>query len=79
MNNSTWTGVLPAGTDSGVPASPASAARSSLRRAWGALCGATFVATRASIYLLVIPFTVVVCAAGIALYTAQALTGGHRG
>jgi hypothetical protein len=79
MNNVTWTGVLHASRDTHDPALPASVARSGLRRVWGALCGATFVATRASIYLLVVPFTVIACAAGIALYAVQALAGGHRG
>lgn len=79
MNNATWTGVLHATRDNCGPASSAGAARGGLRRAWGALCGATFIATRASIYLLVVPFTVLICAAGIALYAVQALAGGHRG
>lgn len=78
MNNATWTGVLPAGSD--TPAtSPAGAVRTGLRHLWGGLCGVTFVATRASIYLLVVPITAIVCAAGVVMYAAQALAGGHRG
>ncbi len=50
-----------------------------LRRAWGVLCGATFVATRASIYLLVLPFVAIVSLSGIALYAVQALIGPPRG
>jgi hypothetical protein len=51
----------------------------SVRRAWGALCGATFFATRASIYLLVLPFAALVSLTGVVVYAAQALIGPPRG
>ena len=77
MNNPTWTGVLPAGNADFTPASPIGAARRAMRRTWGVICGVSFIATRASIYVLVGLFTAIVCVAGVALYTAQALAGGH--
>jgi hypothetical protein len=58
---------------------PAPAAVGRLKRAWGVLCGATFVATRASIYLLVLPFVALVSLSGVALYAVQALIGPPRG
>jgi hypothetical protein len=40
-------------------------------RLWGAVCGATFVAARASIYLIALPFAAIACVAGLALYAVQ--------
>jgi hypothetical protein len=65
-------------------ASPASSAHAglpsrALKRAWGLVCGATFLATRASIYLVVLPFVALASLAGTALYAVQALIGPHRG
>jgi len=50
-----------------------------LKRVWGVVCGLTFLATRGSIYLLVLPFTAIACVTGMALCGLQALTGAHRG
>lgn len=79
MNNPTWTGVLPANSTPFTPTSPMNAAQRAVRRAWGVLSGASFIATRASVYLLVGAFTVIVCVAGVVLYAVQALAGWHRG
>jgi hypothetical protein len=61
------------------PSVPAGIPSRALRRAWGTLRGATFVATRASIYLLVLPFAALVSLTGMALYAVQALIGPPRG
>ena len=50
-----------------------------LKRAWGVLCGTTFVSARAALYLLVLPLTAIACLTGIALYGVQSLFGVHRG
>jgi hypothetical protein len=80
MINPTWTGVLHAGEE-GVATlpGPATATRRGLRRTWGVLCGVSFLAARGSVYLLVLPVTVLASVAGVALYALQALSGGHRG
>lgn len=57
---------------------PSGLAARALRRAWAALCGATFVATRVSIYLLVLPLAALASLTGIALYAAQALVRTPR-
>jgi hypothetical protein len=79
MNNPTWTGVLPAGNSAFAPASLLGGARRAVQRAWGMVCGVSFITTRASIYLLVGVFTAIVCVAGVAMYALQALAGGQRG
>jgi hypothetical protein len=80
MINPTWTGVLHDGSESvrALP-EPVTATRRGLKRAWGVVCGVGFLAARGSIYLLVLPFTVLASLTGVALYAVQALAGGDRG
>jgi hypothetical protein len=80
MINPTWTGVLHAGEQpvAALPA-PATAARRASRRIWGLLCGVSFMTARGSVYLVVLPLTLLASVAGVALYGLQALCGGHRG
>jgi len=78
MINPALTGVLHEGSDLAVPG-PKAAARRGLKRAWGVTCGVGFLAARGSIYLVVVPFTLLASLTGVALYAAQALVGGHRG
>jgi hypothetical protein len=80
MMNSTWTGVLHHGSESAraLP-EPVTATRRALKRTWGVVCGVSFIAARSSIYLLVLPFTVLASLTGVALYALQALAGGDRG
>jgi hypothetical protein len=80
MINPTWTGVLNDGSETvaALP-EPVTATRRGLRRAWGLVCGVSFLAARGSIYLVVLPFTMLVSLAGVALYAVQALAGGDRG
>jgi hypothetical protein len=80
MNNPTWTGVLHATSESLAPLPEAvTATRRGLRRAWGVICGVSFLAARGSIYLLLLPFTVIVSLTGVVLYAARPLVGGDRG
>ena len=58
---------------------PVSVPRGLPARMWGMVCGAAFVAARASLYLLVVPVTLVACLAGIGLYGVKVLLGGDRG
>jgi hypothetical protein len=60
------------------PPAPAGFASRALRRTWGVMCGATFVATRVSIYLLVLPLAALASLSGIALYAVQALVRSPR-
>jgi hypothetical protein len=80
MMNPTWTGVLHDGSESvsALP-EPVTAARRAVKRVWGVVCGASFLAARGSLYLLVLPFTVLVSLAGIALYAFHAGAGGDHG
>ena len=80
MINPTWTGVLNDGSDSvrAVP-QPVSATRRGLKRAWGVVCGVSFLTMRGSIYLRVLPFTLLAGLTGVALYAVQAIAGGDRG
>jgi hypothetical protein len=80
MINPTWTGVLHDGSESvrGLP-EPLSPTRRALKRAWGVVCGVSFLTARGSIYLVVLPFTLLASLTGVALYVVQALAGGDRG
>jgi hypothetical protein len=80
MINPTWTGVLHDGSESvrALP-EPLTATRRGLKRAWGVLCGVSFLAARGSIYLLVLPFTALVSLTGVVLYAFQACASGDRG
>lgn len=80
MINPAWTGVLHDGSESATESPrPAAAARRGLKRAWGVVCGVSFLAARGSMYLLVLPFTVLASLTGVVLYAFQALAGGDRG
>jgi hypothetical protein len=79
MINPTWTGVLHEGESVTALPGPAPAARRGLKRAWGVVCGVSFLAARGSVYLLVVPFTVLASLTGVALCAVQALAGGDRG
>jgi len=78
MINPAWTGVLHEGDEIAV-AGPRTAARRGLKRVWGMTCGVGFLAARGSIYVVVLPFTLLASLTGVALYAAQALVGGNRG
>jgi hypothetical protein len=80
MINPTWTGVLHDGSESvGTLPEPFTATRRGVKGAWGVVCGVSFLAARGSLYLLVLPFMVLVSLTGVALYAVQALAGGDRG
>jgi hypothetical protein len=79
MNNPTWTGVLHPDSADFTSASPTSAVRRAPKRVWGVICGLSFLVARGSIYLLVLPFAVLVTLSGLALYAVQAVGGGSRG
>ena len=57
---------------------PAGLPSRAVRRAWGVLCGATFVVSRVSIYLLVLPVVAFASLGGLALYAVQTLARTHR-
>ncbi|HVN44324.1 MAG TPA: hypothetical protein VMT66_03655 [Steroidobacteraceae bacterium] len=79
MINPTWTGVLNEAQSAPALPGPGPVLSRALKRAWGVACGVSFIAARGSIYLLVLPFTVLASLTGVALYAVQTLTGGHRG
>ena len=83
MTDASYAGALRAGSMEFTESRPTPAAhspgRNGLRRAWGVVCGTTFIAARSCVYLIALPVAGAACLVGIALHGVQSLTGIHHG